>query len=94
MHRDMQMDVEVFTETKEAPGNAVKASKLHLTIGALALLENAELTIGEGPEKRSLIHGLVGPNGCGKTTLLREIARGDRIKVPQSWSVHYALRQH
>ncbi|CAE7337922.1 abcF4 [Symbiodinium pilosum] len=93
MHRDMQMDVEVFTETKEAPGNAVKASKLHLTIGALALLKNAELTIGEGPEKRSLIHGLVGPNGCGKTTLLREIARGDRIKVPKSWSVHY-VDQH
>ena len=33
------------------------------------LLENAELTVGEGIEKHSLIYGLVGPNVCDNTTL-------------------------
>ncbi len=62
-------------------------SGLTYRIGARVLLDGAEATVAGGHRV-----GLVGRNGCGKTTLLRLIAGmleadGGRIEVPARWRI-------
>jgi ATP-binding cassette subfamily F protein 3 len=65
----------------------LRIDKLTYRIGARVLLDRAEAAIAPGHRV-----GLVGRNGCGKTTLLRIIAGeleadGGAIAIPQRWRV-------
>ena len=63
----------------------LRIDTLEFRIGERALLDRASATIAPGQRV-----GLVGRNGCGKTTLLRLIAgelepQGGRIEMPARW---------
>ncbi|MBK8907665.1 MAG: ABC-F family ATP-binding cassette domain-containing protein [Rhodospirillales bacterium] len=65
----------------------LRISNLTYRIGPRLLLDGADVTIGAGQRI-----GLVGRNGCGKTTLLRLIAGfadadGGAIHMPATWRV-------
>lgn len=81
------------THTRHAPGNAVKADALHLEVGGKQLLEDAKLLISGDVAT----YGLVGPNGCGKTTLLRLISGSYvsdfNIPLPKNWGQPYLVDQ-
>ena len=47
----------------------LRGTKLSLRIGQRMVVENVDLNLGEGE-----LLGVVGPNACGKTTLLRALA--------------------
>jgi ATPase subunit of ABC transporter with duplicated ATPase domains len=81
------------TTTVHAPGDALKADSLCLDIGSARLLEDAKLVISE----QTAIYGLVGPNGCGKTTLMRliagEFAPNCKVPMPRGWGQPYLVDQ-
>ncbi|WP_160684529.1 ABC-F type ribosomal protection protein CplR [Clostridium sp. C2-6-12] len=66
--------------------NLIEASKLNLSVGNKLLLRNADFKI-----KRERKVGIIGDNGCGKTTLLREILKGknENIKIANRVSIGY-----
>jgi len=72
--------VSLSTSTVHVPGDALKAEALDLEVGSTRLLEDTKLVISEQVGS----YGLVGPNGCGKTTLMRAIADG-LLPIPASW---------
>ena len=61
---------------------AVTLTRLTVSFGARELLRDLDAVIGPGE-----VVGLVGPNGCGKTTLLRTIAG---LHVPDSGTVTWS----
>lgn len=85
--------ISVSTVTANAPGDALKAQDLDLQVGSTRLLENAHLVISE----QTRVYGLVGPNGCGKTTLMRIIAREYapeyQLPMPCNWGLPYLVDQ-
>ncbi len=58
---------EIFEDTEE--GVDLYKGSFSLAYGALTLLNNANVHL-----KRNRFYGLLGPNNCGKTTLMRAIA--------------------
>ncbi len=58
---------EIFEDTEE--GIDLYKGSFSLAYGALTLLNNANVHL-----KRNRFYGLLGPNNCGKTTLMRAIA--------------------
>lgn len=50
-------------------GSALEARSINVKLGRTTIIEHADLTVEHGQ-----IVALVGPNGCGKTTLLRAVA--------------------
>lgn len=66
--------------------NLIEVSKLNLFIDDKLLLKNADFKI-----KRERKVGIIGDNGCGKTTLLREILKGknENIKIANRVSIGY-----
>jgi len=66
--------------------NVVEVSKLKLVIDNKLLLKDADFKI-----KRGRKVGIIGNNGCGKTTLIREILknRSENIKVANKVTVGY-----
>ena len=58
---------EIFEDTEE--GKDLYKGAFSLAYGALTLLNNTHLHL-----KRNRFYGLLGPNNCGKTTLMRAIA--------------------
>ena len=58
---------EIFEDTEE--GMDLYKGSFSLAYGALTLLNNANVHL-----KRNRFYGLLGPNNCGKTTLMRAIA--------------------
>jgi len=85
--------VSMSTVTANAAGDALKAEALYLEVGNARLLEDAKLVISE----QTGIFGLVGPNGCGKTTLMRliagEYAPEYRLAIPRAWGSPYLVDQ-
>ena len=66
--------------------NIIEVSKLNLFIDDKVLLKNANFKI-----KRERKVGVIGDNGCGNTTLLREILKGknDNIKIANRVNIGY-----
>ncbi|MBN1917879.1 MAG: ABC-F family ATP-binding cassette domain-containing protein [Verrucomicrobia bacterium] len=67
----------------------IRVDDIHIRLGAREVLRGVSLNIRDGE-----CLAVVGPNGCGKTTLLRLIAgrmRPDRgtITMPNAWTVGY-----
>merc|ERR1711968_143988 len=58
---------DIFEDTEE--GKNLYQGEFSLAYGALTLLNNAHLHL-----KRNRFYGLLGPNNCGKTTLMRAIS--------------------
>ena len=58
---------DVFEDTEE--GKDLYKGEFSLAYGALTLLNNTHLHL-----KQNRFYGLLGPNNCGKTTLMRAIA--------------------
>lgn len=66
--------------------NVVEVSKLNLFIDKKLLLKDADFKI-----KRGRKVGIIGANGCGKTTLLKEILKGksENIKIANKVTIGY-----
>ncbi|MBI95831.1 hypothetical protein CL656_01650 [bacterium] len=62
-----EVEEEVYEDTEE--GQDLYKGSFSLAYGALTLLNNSHLHL-----KRNRFYGLLGPNNCGKTTLMRAIA--------------------
>ena len=52
--------------------NVVQVNNFSVTIGSKKLFDDSELVLSPGH-----IYGLIGKNGCGKTTLLKMITSGN-----------------
>ena len=66
--------------------NVVEVSKLNLFVDNKLLLKDADFKIRRGRKV-----GIIGNNGCGKTTLLREILKGrsENIKIANKVTIGY-----
>ncbi|OOM74827.1 putative ABC transporter ATP-binding proteinc [Clostridium puniceum] len=66
--------------------NVVEVSKLNLFVDNKLLLKDADFKI-----KRGRKVGIIGNNGCGKTTLLREILKGEseNVKIANKVTIGY-----
>ena len=67
LKKNTSMEEEIFEDNE--PGKDLYKGSFSLAYGALTLLNNASLHL-----KRNRFYGLLGPNNCGKTTLMRAIA--------------------
>jgi ATP-binding cassette subfamily F protein 1 len=61
----------------------IKVERFDITAAGRQLFNNADLTIAFGRR-----YGLVGPNGMGKTTLLKHIA-GRKLNIPPTIDILY-----
>lgn len=98
--------IRVLTETTSSTHNAIKAEDLSIFIGSRCLLSSTELKIAEqshavqkeecanglSNSRSGACYGLVGINGCGKSTVLKLLAEG-RLPVPPSWNT-FLVSQH
>mmetsp|Transcript_71512 Transcript_71512/g.130402 ORF Transcript_71512/g.130402 Transcript_71512/m.130402 type:complete len:838 (+) Transcript_71512:103-2616(+) len=96
----------VETSTQQAPHNAIKAEAFSVFAGARCLLKETELKIAELSRisevrtssevskviRTGMCYGLVGPNGCGKSSLMR-LTSERRVPVPSAWDV-FLVGQH
>lgn len=80
---------EVDEEAEEVAAEDLCDCRFTLGYGALTLLNQARLHL-----KRGRCYGLVGPNDCGKTTLLRAINDGKVDGFPPKSAVRIALVEH
>jgi ATP-binding cassette subfamily F protein 1 len=79
---DRNFTVSTAATAEIAVDNALKLDSFNISAGGRELFVNAELKIAFGRR-----YGLVGPNGHGKTTLLRQIAFKRDLKLPASLDV-------
>ena len=79
---DRNFTVSTAATAEVAMENALKLESFNISAGGRDLFVNAELKIAFGRR-----YGLVGPNGHGKTTLLRQIAYKKDLKLPASLDV-------
>lgn len=79
---DRNFTVSTAATAEIAIDNALKLDSFNISAGGRELFVNAELKIAFGRR-----YGLVGPNGHGKTTLLRQIAYKKDMKLPASLDV-------
>merc|ERR1719399_1091642 len=64
-----EVEVEAFIDDDEASPDLYKGS-FSLAYGTLTLLRDTKLHL-----KKYKFYGMLGPNNCGKTTLMRAIAK-------------------
>ncbi|CAN8063493.1 unnamed protein product [Agarophyton chilense] len=75
-------------KAKYTPGSSdVHIEGLDLAFGGMTLLEAAELHIPYGRRV-----GIIGRNGCGKTTLMRAIARRE-LPIPEDMDIVYVEQE-
>eukprot|EP00178_Gracilaria_changii_P023980 TRINITY_DN723_c0_g2_i1.p1 TRINITY_DN723_c0_g2~~TRINITY_DN723_c0_g2_i1.p1 ORF type:complete len:722 (+),score=102.50 TRINITY_DN723_c0_g2_i1:67-2232(+) len=75
-------------KAKYTPGSTdVHIEGLDLSFGGMTLLEGAELHIPYGRRV-----GIIGRNGCGKTTLMRAIARRE-LPIPEDMDIVYVEQE-
>ena len=79
---DRNFTVSTSATTEVVMDNALKVESFTISAGGRELLVNAELSIAFGRR-----YGLIGPNGHGKTTLMRHIADKKALKLPASLDV-------
>eukprot|EP00163_Fabomonas_tropica_P023935 TRINITY_DN4145_c0_g2_i2.p1 TRINITY_DN4145_c0_g2~~TRINITY_DN4145_c0_g2_i2.p1 ORF type:complete len:616 (-),score=199.52 TRINITY_DN4145_c0_g2_i2:371-2218(-) len=77
-------DDEEVNEGDDNQSNDIKVEKFTVRIGGQTLFKDADLTLAW---KRR--YGLIGLNGCGKTTLMKAIARreGDFARIPKHFDI-------
>ncbi len=68
---------------------AVSATGLRLAPGGQTLLEHASFVLPTGTRT-----ALIGPNGCGKTSLIRRILAGDGVKLSPGVRIGYFGQNH
>jgi len=66
----------------------IKLEEFSLSFGSLLLLENTSLTLAFGHR-----YGLIGPNGTGKSTLLRNIAQRTLKGIPKNIQILYVEQE-
>ena len=79
---DSNFTVSTSATTDQTLDNALKVDSFTIAAAGKELLVNAELKISFGRR-----YGLIGPNGHGKTTLLRHIADKKALHLPQDLDV-------
>lgn len=93
-HLEIKEKPKIITETKIniqegseiIAKNILEINKLNLYVGGKLLIENASVKVKRGKKV-----GLIGENGCGKTTLLMEILKqnNENIKVANKVKIGY-----
>lgn len=68
---------------------AASAAGLRLAPGGTALLEHASFVLPTGTRT-----ALIGPNGCGKTSLIRKILAGDGVRLSPGVRIGYFGQNH
>ena len=77
----------IFEDTEE--GKDLYKGEFSLTYGALTLLNNTSLHL-----KQNRFYGLLGPNNCGKTTLMRAIANEQVEGFPKKDELRTIFVEH
>jgi len=92
---------QIFTENSVIPGNQepefvdteegqdLYRGEFSLAYGAITLLNNTKLHL-----KRNRFYGLLGPNNCGKTTLMRAISREQIEGFPRKEELRTIFVEH
>jgi len=78
---------DVYEDTEE--GQDLYRGRFSLAYGALTLLNNANVHL-----KRNRFYGLLGPNNCGKTTLMRAIANEQIEGFPRRDELRTVFVEH
>lgn len=76
-------EIDMQLRSTYSAGDTFKVEGLCVDVGTAKLLDDATLTISSKAQR----YGLMGPNGCGKTTLMRLIDL-NRLPTPDDWDVH------
>jgi len=74
----------------ESMSNDIKIERFDISYPGKVLFKDATLNLSQGRR-----YGLVGPNGLGKSTLLKEIAsrRGEFREIPRHFEIHYVEQE-
>ena len=87
---DVCVKMELGASSGITSKTAFRADRLYLKAGDRTLLKNASFSVPTGART-----ALIGPNGCGKTTLMRRIAAGDAgIRVSPGVRIGYFGQDH
>ena len=79
---DSNCTVSIANTGKNGLKNAINSGPFSISVGGKQLFVDTELKIVFGRR-----YGLVGPNGCGKTTLLKQMAYKRELKIPESLDI-------